>query len=77
MKIVATCPLCGETHYLDLIDDEFELFKLYEAGFGHIQDMLPMLNPTEREFLMTGYCPNCQKMLFGVDTTTDHIHPGE
>lgn len=39
-------------------------YEAYLSGMS-VQDAFPHLNPVEREFLITGYCPDCQKLLFG------------
>ena len=63
MIIDRTCPMCGETHYIEVNED-----KYYEYEFSRalIQDVFPELNPHEREFIKTGYCPKCQELLFGI-----------
>ena len=56
------CPMCGGVHFME-VDEE----KLYEYEFTRalIQEVFPDLNPHEREFIKTGYCPECQELLFG------------
>ena len=59
------CPMCGEEEMLCITEDEYERYERWANGEGLIQDMLPTLDPAEREFLMSGYCFDCQKLLFG------------
>lgn len=64
MKINAHrfCPMCGAEHRMEV---DANSLREYERGNGFAQDLLPDLNPVEREFLITGYCPECQRRLFG------------
>lgn len=75
MEIKRTCPMCGRTFVMTLTEDEAEKLELYNAGFGLIQDVFPELNPMEREFLnpRSGYCPECQSMMFGSNYTSERI----
>lgn len=65
------CPICKRTFAIHL--DNATLYNKYRDGYGKIQDLFPNLNPMEREFIKTGYCPDCQKELFGTDYTSDDI----
>ena len=60
MTVSKICPVFGRNAELKA-DEE----KLNMIGLVLIQDLFPELNPVEREFLKTGYCPECQKLLFG------------
>ena len=66
------CPMCNEMYDLTLMGEEENNYWSYWNGKGYIQDMLPSLNPVEREFIKTGYCPHCQEMLFG-NGETDRV----
>lgn len=63
-KTMQRCPMCGKWHYIELTNEEDRGVWEWRNG-AYIQDALPTLNPTEREFLMTGYCPSCQELIFG------------
>lgn len=63
--VAKICPMCGNAHKIVLTKEESFQYLAYTNIGGHIQDMFPHFNPMEREFLMTGYCPKCQKTLFG------------
>lgn len=63
--IVMRCPMCDKTHQMTLSDAQSNRLWEWEQGFGAIQELLPDLNPVEREFLKSGYCPDCQEELFG------------
>lgn len=63
MNIAKTCPMCNIALAFELSDDEFVAFN--QKNRGHIQDILPQLHKVEREFLITGYCPDCQSLIFG------------
>ena len=70
-KIERNCPMCGEYYTMKNIDPG----KLcqYEAGNGYIQDIFAEFNPMEREFIKTGYCPKCQRLLFGSNYKSKNI----
>lgn len=70
--IMNSCPMCGKVTYLGLSETQAVEFDHYvdaeNAGARLlIQDALPSFDAFEREFVKTGYCPDCQKMLFSVD----------
>lgn len=57
--------MCGKTHFVKLTEVEYDQYKKYIAYGSLIQNALSNASPTVREFLKTGYCPDCQKLLFG------------
>ena len=59
------CPMCGKTYFVKLTEVEYDQYKKYIAYGSLIQNALSNTSPTVREFLKTGYCPDCQKLLFG------------
>jgi hypothetical protein len=66
MKITKTNPLTGKTNemHLNISSQEFlECNKKWKDGMM-IQEAFPMLNATEREFLMTGLLPGEQDEIF-------------
>lgn len=60
--IKRTCPMCGRTTGLKEDETMAAEHRHYAMYGGSIQDELIDF---EREFIKTGYCPNCQEMLFG------------
>ena len=68
------CPMCGEHYTMQLTSEELKQLEIYEEGEQLIQNCFPSLNPMEREFIKTGYCPDCQCYLFESDYTSDKIH---
>lgn len=68
MTLEAKCPLCGEVTEIE-INEQMEQ-ELYDYEYDSeksrmlIQDALPSFSPAQREFLKTGYCMECQKILF-------------
>lgn len=64
-EVAQRCDMCGRKSRIKLTDDELEAYRGYLAGGQLIQECLPSLNRCEREFLKSGYCTNCQEMLFG------------
>lgn len=64
-EITIQCDMCGKDSHIILSDDEIDSFRRYLRGGILIQECLPSLNKCEREFLKSGYCPDCQKLIFG------------
>lgn len=65
LMITAKCPMCNGEHYMEVAEEDAVKVKAYYNGVGLIQDILPNFNAFEREFIKTGYCPGCQRLLFG------------
>lgn len=59
------CPFCHKHFRMVLTNDQDRRLWEWRNGDGHIQEKFPELNATEREFLLSGYCPECQKIIFG------------
>ena len=72
-EVIDQCGMCGEDSHIVLSDDEMRAFLEYLRGGVLIQICLPDLNKCEREFLKSGYCPECQELIFG-DGETDRIY---
>lgn len=68
-EVEQKCGMCGAKTHIELSEDELEAFEDYLKGGKLIQECLPTLNKCEREFLKSGYCANCQLLLFGNGTT--------
>ena len=66
MEVVRLCPMCGNITKKELDITDEQLFK-YENSMALIQDVFPNLNPAEREFIKTGYCDDCQNILFNIE----------
>ena len=69
INIQKMCPLCGDIYEINLTPDETARYRKYCEGKGYIQELLYTLNPVEREFIKSGYCPVCQKAIFDNDKT--------
>lgn len=65
MKMYNHCDLCGKGGYIKLTREQSDKVSQYHMGDGLVQELFPELNPTEREFIKTGMCMKCQKMMFG------------
>ena len=57
------CPMCGQVTEIKIPRELEAAVDEYMLGFGYIQDI--PLPANEREFIKTGYCMSCQKLLFG------------
>lgn len=62
--ITKKCPMCHETFFMKITKEEEKQIIDYVAYGGSIQDKISLLDKFGREFVKTGYCPNCQEMLF-------------
>lgn len=60
-KIVGPCVQCKETQ---TIVTKTEGFKSYSQG-QLIQNAFPDVSDSNREFMISGICPNCWDKLFG------------
>lgn len=65
--ITKTCPLCGMVLRLGLTTEELEGYQQVQNGDADLEEAIPALNPFEREFLITGMCPDCQSRVFKKD----------
>ena len=62
MRVIRECPMCREIVYMDNVDEH--AYNAWKNEGKLIQDAFPNMNAEEREFIMTGYCFECQEMLF-------------
>jgi hypothetical protein len=63
MTIANQCPWCGRPYEFEV---SYDGYIQWRSGVL-IQNAFPTLTPTEREYMLTGYCADCQKKLFGDD----------
>ena len=61
------CPMCGQKTYLRMTEEEENQWRKYACFGGHIQDRFPDMDEQKREYIKSGYCPDCQKALFGTE----------
>lgn len=63
MTITRTCPMCGEETSIEVTNTEtLKQIARWERGEIYLQDI--PLSASEREFIKTGYCMECQEILF-------------
>ena len=65
MTIIRTCPMCGKVNAIKVADALKPYIDRYNTGIGYIQDI--PLPAEQREFIKTGFCMECQEVLFGVE----------
>ena len=58
--VKVTCPLCGNVTLLAVVEEDF---KAWEDG-ALIQNVMPYMDATERETLISGLCEVCQGNFF-------------
>lgn len=61
--IAKICPRCGQTTWVDM---PVESFETWQMGVS-IQCAWPKGSATERETLISGFCPSCQNVIFKDD----------
>lgn len=61
------CPMCGRRTYLRMTEEEKAQWHEYICYGGYIQDRFPNMDAQKREFIKSGYCPDCQKALFSTE----------
>lgn len=59
--VAIDCPFCHNEHYVEV--NRADYFRWRDGEL--IQNAMPDLSPTEREQLISGLCPECQKIIFG------------
>lgn len=65
MTITRTCPICGEETSIEVTNTEtLKQIARWERGEIYLQDI--PLPASEREFIKTGYCMECQEILFAM-----------
>lgn len=64
-KYHVKCSMCGRRWAIELTNDQERRFFEYRGKGQLIQEALPDLNKTEREFLKSAMCPECQEEIFG------------
>ena len=74
MLINKICPMCGKSAFLRINSDQEKEFKSYACYGGLIQEKLKSFNDFEREFVKTGYCPECQENLFMKELSRGENH---
>jgi hypothetical protein len=68
VSIVKICPVCEKVSQLSVDSDKY---NQYMQRKDLIQNVFPELNPAQREFIMTGYCSDCQHIIFGSNYTIE------
>lgn len=61
MRVVNNCVFCGQYHEVRV---PINGFYAWQKG-AVIQNAMPEVSATDREFLISGICPVCQKTIFG------------
>lgn len=61
IDVANRCPMCGKSHSVEVNLTAYEKWQNGEL----IQKAMPELSPIEREQLISGFCPDCQKVIFG------------
>lgn len=59
--VVTVCPFCGRGNEVEV--NEMDYLDWSDGMLA--QEAFPYLNATERESLISGLCPTCQRSIFG------------
>lgn len=72
MYIFKKCPMCGAVSKVHLNEEDAVAYLKYN-GKKLIQDILPNTHIAIREILLSGYCIDCQNLLFCSNFTADEL----
>lgn len=66
LEVPFHCPICGKDHSILMFEtDYYDYLKKRKSGML-IQECLPKdMDKVNREKFITGYCDDCQKLIFG------------
>lgn len=65
IRVGARCRLCGNIITVDLTEEQFNKFQMWEQRLIHIQDAIPEVAPEIREVFISGTCSSCWDKMFG------------
>lgn len=65
--IAKICPRCGQTTWIGMPVENYEAWQMGVK----IQDAWPEGSATERETLISGFCPACQEGVFSNELQTE------
>ena len=71
--IAKVCPRCGQTTWVSIPAEKYEEWQMGVS----IQDAWPEGSATERETLISGFCPACQKVIFEDDAESADEYTGD
>lgn len=67
VRVGARCRLCNRVESVDLTENQFIKFQMWEQRLILIQDAIPEVAPELREMFVSGTCPKCWDEMFGGD----------
>lgn len=65
INIEFECPICGIEHSVKLTKEDFNRYIELRNQGKLIQDIFPNMSKVDREKFLSGYCEDCQKLIFG------------
>lgn len=71
--VKVTCPLCGNVTLLAVVEEDF---RAWEEG-ALIQNVMPYMDATERETLISGLCEVCQGNFFSDEEEDEDFEPDD
>ena len=71
VTVVTTCPFCGHANEVEV--NEMDYLDWDDGMLA--QNAFPYLSATEREQIISGICPDCQKSIFGDDEEDEDYDP--
>lgn len=64
VEVEFRCPMCGKSHSMFVYEEDLLRLQRERAKGTYIQDIFPDMSSTDREKFITGYCDECQKLIF-------------
>lgn len=61
IELLINCPFCGREHSVLVKESDYMHWSEGELA----QNAFPYLSATEREQIISGICPTCQREIFG------------
>lgn len=59
------CPMCGVSHCIQISREDFVRYMELRKKKVPIQEIFPKMSQVDREKFLSGYCDDCQKLIFG------------
>ncbi|WP_165044916.1 hypothetical protein [Dysgonomonas sp. ZJ709] len=65
LQVDFTCRMCCKSHSLNVIPYDYVVMRKQERKT--VQECFPYMNREERESLISGMCPDCQRKIFSAN----------
>lgn len=65
IEVPFKCPMCGKEHSMMLFESDFDRYMQERSEGKPISLIFPDMSLKDREKFITGYCDDCQDLIFG------------